>query len=265
LLEHCGLQRSQHRSRFYAHLVGQPSSERRARPQCFGLSATPVQGEHALEAQPLPQRVTDHEPVQLRRHGVMQPARQLGVDAILDRTQSRLVQASRLGFEARAHLHVREWLAPPQGQRLTQRRRCSCRIGGVGLTTCPLDEREEAILVDVVRRNGELVSGRHELQQRSCIGGIQHLAHGGHADLQHAASPVGGEVRPELIHEPLGAHHATVVDHEQCEERRSFCGRGVTSTPSVTAESGPRTLKATSTTADPRDPAAARERSVTAA
>jgi hypothetical protein len=50
----------------------------------------------------------------------MAAARQLGVDPVLDRAQSRLVQSSRLGFEARARLCIGEWVAPPQRQRFTQ-------------------------------------------------------------------------------------------------------------------------------------------------
>ena len=64
---------------------------------------------------------------------------------------------------------------------------------------------------------------------------------------QRVASPVRGEVRTELIHQPVGADHATVVDDSNASSARSFWARGVTSTPSITAESGPRTPKATST------------------
>ena len=168
--------------------------------------------------------MTDHEPIQLGRHGVVAAARKFCVDPILDRAQPRLVQSSRLGFEAHADLHIGEWLTPPQIQRAAQRSRCSGWVAGVGLASCPLNERDEAMLVDEVRLDVELIPGRYKLHQRCRVGGVEHLAHSGHPDLEHAPGPVGGEVRPELLHQPVGADRATVVDDEQREERPLFLG-----------------------------------------
>ena len=84
--------------------------------------------------------MSDHERVQLTGHGVVAAAREVGVDPILDRAQPGLRQSSRLGFEAHADLHIGEWLAPPQPERLTERVRGSGRLAGVGVSSRPFDE-----------------------------------------------------------------------------------------------------------------------------
>ena len=69
--------------------------------------------------------------------------------------------------------------------------------------------------------------GGAELQEVRRAGRAEQLAHRRHPHLEHPSSPVGGQARPQLLHQPLRADHDTRVDDEQCEECPLLrCGRG---------------------------------------
>ena len=81
---------------------------------------------------------------------------------------------------------------------------------------------------------------------------------------QRAASPVRGEVRTELIHQPVGADHATVVDDEKREQRPLLLCPGCDIHSVDHRRERSKDPEGNLDTADPRDPAAGRKRLVRA-
>jgi hypothetical protein len=91
--------------------------------QRFGLPATAVQREHQLAAQALAKRVLRDERLELRHQFVMAAERQLSVDAILDRRETKLLEPGDLALREGLVSQLGQRLPAPERKRLAQARR----------------------------------------------------------------------------------------------------------------------------------------------
>ena len=155
-------------------------------------------------------------------------AGQFGVHELLEDGAMLLGEPRRLGLQDHARLHVGERLAPPQAERLAEQRRGGGRVAELGSIPGSLHQSGESMAVDVFGRHGEPVSGSDELQHWFPVRRlVEHLPQGGHPDLQRMAPPIGWEVGPQLLDEPVGADHVTVADDEDGQEGPVLrCPRG---------------------------------------
>jgi hypothetical protein len=148
----------QGRSRFHPELAVQAVADLGAGSERLRLPAAAVEGQDPLGPQAFAQGVADDERVQLTGDGRMAAAGEVGVDPVLDRSETSLTQPGRLCFEAHAGLDVGQGLAPPQAERVPQHRRGLGRVAGGGSTSGLVDQLEEAMLVDVLISDGEPVA-----------------------------------------------------------------------------------------------------------
>ena len=79
-----------------AELAGEQFADPPVGGERVGLPAAPVQRQHELAVQPLPQRVPGHQLLQLGDERVVPAERQVGVDAGLQRGQPQFLQAGGL-------------------------------------------------------------------------------------------------------------------------------------------------------------------------
>ena len=94
--EHGGVQALQRLAGIDAELPGEQVADPPVGGQRVGLPAAPVQRQHELAVQPLPQRMPGDQLLQLGGQRVVPAQRQVRVDPGLDRGQPQLLQAGRL-------------------------------------------------------------------------------------------------------------------------------------------------------------------------
>jgi hypothetical protein len=110
--------------------------------QRLGLAAGAVQAQHQLATQALPQRMLPHQPFQLAGELGVTTGGELGVETLLQRRQTRLLQAGDLGLRERLVGQVGKRCSTPHRERLGQQPRRGQRLGFTGLGDEPLEARE---------------------------------------------------------------------------------------------------------------------------
>ncbi len=258
LLANSCLERAEGRPWLYSQLVEEPISHERAGAQGFGVPTAPVQRQDPLTPQSFAEGIGDHQRIQLARNGPMATAREVGIDPILDRTQASFAESGRLRFQAYAPLYICKRLAAPQAERVAKRGRRLGRVARRGVTSRLLDEHDE---LDVRRRsaqwradtlatpgcNGAAVAALNNFRTAATrtwsTRRARSAARVGQSSSISRSAPT---TRPRLI-------------TKRASSARSFGAGGVTSTPLITASSGPSTRTATSTAVDPRYPPAGHE------
>ena len=126
-----------------ADVVDQPLPRRDVGLERLGLSARPVQGQHPLRVQALPQRVVFQQSVELGQGLLVAPGGEVVVDRELGRPEPERLEPADLGRRERLLGDVGERGAAPQGERLAR-----YRVGACGA----LDQALEARGVDRVPR-----------------------------------------------------------------------------------------------------------------
>lgn len=196
----------------HEHLAGVAVGRQR-----LGLTAGPVQRQHLLPAQPLPQRVLANQPGQALADLLVPPQGQLQVQAELRRGQPLLGQLGRRGLDQRAG-HPGERLATPQPQRgmqpLDRRRRIPLRLAP-GVRHEPGEDGQ----VHRVVGNLEYVPGTDRADRIRPLGLGQRAAQRRHADLH--LDPGGGRWidGPERVDEPVHRHHPAAAEQQHRQDR----------------------------------------------
>jgi len=116
--------------------------------QCFGLTPRAVEREHQLAAQALAQRMLTDQCLELANKRSASPERKIRVDSILQGGHARLLQTRQLALGERFIDEVRERLAPPQGQRISQAPGRAARVARKRPATFG-DQRLEPMHIDV--------------------------------------------------------------------------------------------------------------------
>jgi hypothetical protein len=227
LLQHCPLELAQLGPWLDADVVDDQPARGVARPERLGLPTAAVQGERALRPQSLTQRVVDGQPIQLEGEGLVVAARQLGVDAVLDRRDTGFAEPGGFGLERRTHGDVDERITPPEADRLSKRCRGREHIVGASQGASTLDHRQEALLVELVGKQVEAVAARDKVETRCVVAVVEQLAQLRHPHLQRVTGPAGLKRRPQLINDAIGADDLAGAEREQGEQtpllRRPRC------------------------------------------
>ena len=85
-----------------------------------GRATALVEGEHQLRAEQLPVRVHCDERLELPYDVAVAAGGEIGIQPLLERTQTQLVERRRLRLRGRVELAVHERLASPERKRLVQ-------------------------------------------------------------------------------------------------------------------------------------------------
>ena len=119
------------------------------------MPARAVEREHQLPAEPLTERFLADQRVELGDEGGVAPEGEVGVDAVLERLESKLGEVHRRGARRLAR-QVGERISSPQRERLLQQGGGLTRLGGARL----FDEPAETVEVALIGLDAEEVAGR---------------------------------------------------------------------------------------------------------
>ena len=152
-------------ARVDAELVREPLPRPGVGCQRLSLPITPIEGSHELAPEPLPHRVLENRPVQLRHQSGVLAQREAYVVGVLLRHEAQLVEPDRLRFGEGRSPDVGKGRSAPQAERLLQRRGRRSRVIPQALVPrAPLEAREPAD-VGLIGRDRQSVPGRHPLDQ----------------------------------------------------------------------------------------------------
>ena len=159
--------------------------------QRLGLPAGAVKREHQLPAQPLAQRMTRDEGLELGDDLVGTSEREVGLDPFLDGGQAELLEAGDLLLRERVEAEVGERRSAPEIQRLAEERRRLVRFAAGERRPRPGEKRREAVRVElsvldpenVARRPGQQDASLGGRSVRPLVPGIEDLAKPGDVSL----------------------------------------------------------------------------------
>ena len=114
MLENGSLEVAQRGTGLDTQLVREPPPHRIARSEGLALSPRAVQREHALSPKPLTKWMVGDQPFQLEHQRLVVAARELGVDAVLERIDTCLRELRRPPLQVRTERHTAERVATPE-------------------------------------------------------------------------------------------------------------------------------------------------------
>ena len=114
LLEDLLLEAAQGGAGIDAELLDEQVSDLLERLQSFGLPSAAVQPEHELAVPSLPERLLRHEGLEFGDELGVGSQLELGVDAILDRTEAQLLEASPFADRPGLVGQIGEGRSPPE-------------------------------------------------------------------------------------------------------------------------------------------------------
>ena len=210
MLEDRQLELLQPVSRIEPELVGEEPPAPLVLVEGLRLAAAPVEGQHQLAAETLPQRMLPHEPFELRHELGVESELEVGVDPPLEREQTLLLQLRPLRASKRV-AKIRERLAAPQRERLPQ------RLGGLRriapIHTC--HQLFEAHVVELLRVNLDDVAGS------TSDDGVptECLAQLGDVDLKRCSRGFRWRRVPELVDQAIAWDDPVCVQQQEREQR----------------------------------------------
>ena len=189
-------------------LVGEDLADAEVRRERVGLAPLPVEREHQLLPEALPQRMMCQQRLELRDRLRRRPDREQRADPLLLRLQPELVEPRRLREQGSLG-DVGERRASPHRQGVIEG---VDRHLGVDRQRAPrvAHERVEPSGVDVERIHDQDVAGRSALQDPLTQG----LAEVRYVRLERVACLPGGLVAPDLIDQRVGGDDLVRADQE---------------------------------------------------
>jgi hypothetical protein len=134
------------------------------------LPASPVEGEHQLRPELLPQGMCANELLELADERPVRSELQVGGDSPLERGQPELLQAADRGLGERVVGEVRQRRPSPQRERLPQVLGSRASVAAFELARSGVDHALEALRVERVRLDMDEVPGRPSLEDRLGLG-----------------------------------------------------------------------------------------------
>ena len=110
--------------RFYAQFAHQNAARLAVDGESFSTPAAPVQGEHQLSVEALPQWMLRYKSLQAGHELAVVAEMQAGLDLAFGRLQPQLLQPGYLQTLQHLRMDVRQGRASPQSERLGQQVRC---------------------------------------------------------------------------------------------------------------------------------------------
>jgi hypothetical protein len=129
-------------ARLQAELLRELTPSAAVRVERLGLPRRTVEGEHQLAVQVLPERMLGHERLQLADELLVAAAGQVGLDPLLERYPTQLLEPGNLSLDERFVRQVGQRWPAPERQRSAQ---LPCRVMGIripGLAQQPLEAPE---------------------------------------------------------------------------------------------------------------------------
>ena len=204
------LEALQRLTRLQAELLHQLRSRQPVGLERLRLAIGPVEREHQLAAQPLPQRVLADEPLELAHQVGVAAVLEVGFDPLLESRQAQLLEPRDLGLREALVGQVGECRPAPEGERLMELLGALARAAP-GL----MDEPLEAGQVGLLRPDVKHVSGRP--------GGepvvAQLLAQSRDMHLEALGRRGRRLVAPQLVDQAVGGEHLIGVQQEEGQER----------------------------------------------
>ena len=178
------------------------------------LPAGAVERQHQLSPEPLAHGLLDDEALELRDELAVPGEREVGVDPVLERGQSQLLEPRDLRLRERLPREVGERCAPPQAERGAQRLSRAGRVPVREPRPPLVAETDEPVEVDGLRVDDEPVARRSGLERS--LG--QELPQLGDVDLDRVARRVGRQLAPEGIDEAVTRDHLVRLEQQGGEE-----------------------------------------------
>ena len=133
-----------------------------------GLAAAPVQGQHELGAEPLPERVCSGQRLKLGNELPMAAQVQPGVGSHFDCLQTQLLQPRQLVASEQLRRDISQRTSPPERERLRQRRPRICPRACAYRSAAVVTEPAELQQVHLVLGGIDHVTGRTRQQPGPC-------------------------------------------------------------------------------------------------
>ena len=187
------------------------------------LAAAAVEGDHELRREPLAQGMLGGQRLELARHVGVPAEPQVGLDAILDRSEAGLLEAGDLWLRERLVLEVRQRRSSPEPERVAELpgRRLGPVTGEVlaGLGHQALElarvELARSDAQDVARAPGQ----QHPVGHLAAPVLRERLAQLGDVDLHALGGGRGRPLAPELVDQPVAGDDLVRVEQENREQR----------------------------------------------
>ena len=187
----------------------------------LGLAPGAIQGEHLLAAQPLAQRMLEHQCVELGERLGVPAAGELRVDAVAHAGEAEVLQPRDLRLREAGAGHVRERGAAPERQGLAERRGGLPRLAGVELGAPPAHESLEPVGVEFARRHLERVAAPVRAQHALAERAAKPRRH----DVDGLAAVRRAIAFPERVERPVDVHDRAAMNEEQGEQRERPAAR----------------------------------------
>jgi hypothetical protein len=138
----------------------------------LGPASAPVQGEHQVLTQPLPERMLGHQGLEFGDERHVPAQLQVRLDPVLEDGEPSLLEALRVDTRERFEAEVRERWSGPQRERCPARRgRIACRARGQR-SAALLREMLEPVQIEFAGRDPEQISGRVRDQDGPAVSGL---------------------------------------------------------------------------------------------
>ena len=210
-----------------AELVGELLPERLVRVERLGLAARPVERQHQLLPQPLPQGVARGERVELGNEHRMPAERQICVDPLLEEPEPHLLEPGGFGRRERL-VQLGERRPAPERQRLCEDSGRVRRIPARERRTSLAGKALGQLHVELAVRDDEHVPGAPG--RETPLG--ESLAELRDVDLKRLHGGLRDALAPQVV-DQLRHRHRAVRVQEQVGEERALLARGNRDAPAV--------------------------------
>jgi len=186
--------------------------------QRLGLAAGPVQREHQLPAQPLPQRMLGYQLPQLGAYGGVLAEGQRGFDPVLGRQQPQLGQPLDLEPGERLELQVGQRPAAPQRLRLTQQHRRPARVALLQRVPSRGHPLLEHLQVQLPGLDPQQIPGRTGQHPRLAVAVGEDLAQPGDLHPQHPLRRAPLLIAEQLVDQLVTRDHLVGVAQQHAQQ-----------------------------------------------
>ena len=216
--EDCALELFERLARLEAELVDQRSPRTLVHGERVRLSSRAVEREHQLRAEPLPERLLRDQLLELADELAVSAEREIGVDPVFERRESKLVEADDLRLRERLPGEIGERGPAPQRERRPQAVGSGSGVTGRKRSPALLAEPNELEEVDALRLDHEPITRRRCLER--AFG--QQLSQLRDVDLDRVPSRFGGFLSPERVDQPVARHDVVRVEEQDREQGASL-------------------------------------------
>ena len=205
-------------ARWLRELAVERVAQSPVRGQRLGLAPGAVQGEDEVAVQTLAQRVLGGEAVEPGHGGGVLAEREVGLHGELDRLDAPLLELTDVGLDERGIAEVGQRVGPPQRERVGEQPRCPCRVArGQGLAA-GVDQRAEAVDVQLVRPDAQHVRRRARLEERLLRWHVQCATQPRDIDVHGLRRVRRWPVGPQHVDDLLGRHRLVAMEEQRREQ-----------------------------------------------